>query len=143
MCCVCAKSLQSYPTLCDPMDFSPPSSSVHGILQEEYWSGLPCSPSGNLLKLGIKLASLTSPISACRVFTTSTTCEALPQSYCMKFYYSTYSISTLLLYSLHNSTIWNASLLFLLFFLTLLSSLLLIFFLPSFLCLHLTLIHSL
>ena len=28
-----AKSLQSYPTLCDPMDSSPPGSSVHGILQ--------------------------------------------------------------------------------------------------------------
>jgi len=32
---------QSYPTLCDPMDYSLPGSSVHGILQEEYWSGLP------------------------------------------------------------------------------------------------------
>ena len=31
--CVCAKSLQSCPTLCDPMDHSPPGSSVHGILQ--------------------------------------------------------------------------------------------------------------
>ena len=30
---------QSYPTLCDPMDYSPPGSSVHGILQQEYWSG--------------------------------------------------------------------------------------------------------
>ena len=29
----CAKSLQSCPTLCDPKDCSPPSSSVHGILQ--------------------------------------------------------------------------------------------------------------
>ena len=28
--CVCAKSLQSCPTLCDPMDCSPPGSSVHG-----------------------------------------------------------------------------------------------------------------
>ena len=28
-----AKSLQFYPTLCDPMDCSLPSSSVHGILQ--------------------------------------------------------------------------------------------------------------
>ena len=27
-----AKSLQSCPTLCDPMDSSPPGSSVHGIL---------------------------------------------------------------------------------------------------------------
>ena len=28
-----AKLLQSCPTLCDPMDYSPPGSSVHGILQ--------------------------------------------------------------------------------------------------------------
>ena len=30
---VCAKSLQSCPTLCDPVDYSPRGSSVHGILQ--------------------------------------------------------------------------------------------------------------
>ena len=30
---LCAKSLQSCPTLFDPMDCSPPGSSVHGILQ--------------------------------------------------------------------------------------------------------------
>ena len=31
--CVCAKSLQSCPTLCNHMDYSLPGSSVHGILQ--------------------------------------------------------------------------------------------------------------
>ena len=31
--CVCAKLLQLCPTLCDPVDCSPPGSSVHGILQ--------------------------------------------------------------------------------------------------------------
>ena len=31
--CVRAKSLQSSPTLCNPMDWSPPGSSVHGIFQ--------------------------------------------------------------------------------------------------------------
>ena len=30
---VCAQSLQSCPTLCDPTDYSPPGSSVHGVLQ--------------------------------------------------------------------------------------------------------------
>ena len=30
---VCAQSLQSYPTLCDPVDCSPPNSTVHGVLQ--------------------------------------------------------------------------------------------------------------
>ena len=29
----CLLSLQSYPTLCDPVDYSLPGSSVHGILQ--------------------------------------------------------------------------------------------------------------
>ena len=32
---------QSYPTLSDPMDCTLPGSSVHGILQQEHWSGLP------------------------------------------------------------------------------------------------------
>ena len=31
--CVCAKLLQSCPALCDPIDYSLPGSSVHGILQ--------------------------------------------------------------------------------------------------------------
>ena len=43
--CVCAKSLQSCPTLCDPMDRSPPGSSVHGILQARIleWVAMPFS----------------------------------------------------------------------------------------------------
>ena len=39
---------QSCPTLCDPMDCSPPGSSVHGNLQARLWSGLPCPPPGDL-----------------------------------------------------------------------------------------------
>ena len=31
--CMCAKSLQACPTLCNAMDCSPPCSSVHEILQ--------------------------------------------------------------------------------------------------------------
>ena len=40
-----AKSLQSCPTLCDPMDCSLPSSSVHGILQARLleWVAVPSS----------------------------------------------------------------------------------------------------
>ena len=37
--CVCAESLQSCLTLCDPMNHSLPGSSVHGIPRQEYWSG--------------------------------------------------------------------------------------------------------
>ena len=40
--CVSAKLLQSCPTLCGPMDCSPPGSSVQGFSKQERWSGLPC-----------------------------------------------------------------------------------------------------
>ena len=36
-----AKSLQSCPTLCDPIDGSPPGSPALGFSRQEYWSGLP------------------------------------------------------------------------------------------------------
>ena len=36
-----AKSLQSCPTLCDPIDGSPPGSLVPGESRQEHWSGLP------------------------------------------------------------------------------------------------------
>ena len=51
-----AKSLQSCPTLCNPMDCSAPGSSVHGIL-------LPVAipPPGDLPNTGIKPISLMSP----------------------------------------------------------------------------------
>ena len=70
------KSLQLCPTLCDPVDCIPPGSSVHRILQQEYWSGLPSHPPGDLLYPGIKPTSLMSPVLAGGFFTTSTTWEA-------------------------------------------------------------------
>jgi len=42
---------------CDPMDCSPPGSSVHGILRQEYWSRLPCPPPGDFPNPGIELLS--------------------------------------------------------------------------------------
>ena len=36
-----AKSLQSCPTLCDPMDGSLPASPSLGFSRQEHWSGLP------------------------------------------------------------------------------------------------------
>ena len=36
-----AKSLQSCPTLCDPIDSSPPGSLSLGFFRQEHWSGLP------------------------------------------------------------------------------------------------------
>ena len=38
--CVCAKLLQSCQALCDPMDCSPPGSSVHRILQARILEGI-------------------------------------------------------------------------------------------------------
>ena len=43
---------------------------------EEYWSGLPCPPPGDLLDSVIEPVSLTSPELAGRFFTTSATWEA-------------------------------------------------------------------
>ena len=42
---MCAQSLQSCPTLWDPMDFGPPGSCAHGILQEGIleWVAMPSS----------------------------------------------------------------------------------------------------
>ena len=63
-------------TLCDPMDCSPPDSSVHGILQARTreWVAMPSSRA--FLDPGIELASLVSPALASGFFTTSTTWEA-------------------------------------------------------------------
>ena len=70
---------QSCPVLCDPMIYSPPDSSVHGIFQQEYWSGLPFPPSGDLPYPGIKPKSVTSSALAGGFFTPSTTWE-VPRS---------------------------------------------------------------
>ena len=47
--------------LCDPMDCSPPGSSLHGTLRQEHWSRLPCPPSGDLPDSRIELASPGAP----------------------------------------------------------------------------------
>ena len=75
--CVCARaranSLQSCPTLCNPMDCSPQGSSVHGILEAKILECLPCSPSVDLSDPGIKPSS---PALAGGFFTTNATREA-------------------------------------------------------------------
>ena len=40
--------------LCDPMDYSPPGSSVMGFSRQEYWGGVPCPSPGILLIQGHK-----------------------------------------------------------------------------------------
>ena len=57
-----AKSLQSCPTLCDPIDSSTPGSSLFmRFSRQEYWSGLPFLPPGDLPHPGIEPASPVSP----------------------------------------------------------------------------------
>jgi len=74
--CVHPKSLQSYLTLCDPMNCSPPGSSCDpidcspqaplsmGFSRQEHWSGLPCPPPGDLPDPRIRSKSLMPPASA-------------------------------------------------------------------------------
>ena len=68
-------------TICDPMDCSPPGSFVCGSFQarilEQYWSGLPFPPPGDLPDPGIEPTSLSSPTLAGGFFTTSANWEAL------------------------------------------------------------------
>ena len=47
-----------------------------GFSRQEYWSGLPFPPPGDLPDPGIEPASLTSPVLAAGFFTTSATWEA-------------------------------------------------------------------
>ena len=49
-----------------------------GFSRQDYWSGLPCPPPGDLPDPGIKLVSLMSPALAGRFFSTSATWEAQP-----------------------------------------------------------------
>ena len=71
--CVCVRAhAQSCLTLCDPMDYSLPDSSVHGIFQARMWewvaifySGRACRPRDQTC-----VVSLVSPALAGRFFTT-------------------------------------------------------------------------
>ena len=73
---MCAKLLQLCPALCDPLDCSLPSSSVHGILQARVleWVAISSSKGSSLLRDGT--LPLVSPALAVRFFTTSTIREA-------------------------------------------------------------------
>ena len=85
---------QSCLTLCNPMDCSPPSSSIHGILQAKYWSGLPFPSPGYLPNPGIQPRS-----PALRA-------DALTSDSCLEEYYGSHmalSISKLLLLNYSSS----------------------------------------
>ena len=62
-CAVLCLVAQSCLTLCEPIDCNLPGSSVHGdspwgFSRQEYWSGLPCPPAGDLPNPGIEHRSL-------------------------------------------------------------------------------------
>ena len=65
--------IQLYVTLCTIAHQSPLSL---GFSRQEYWTGLPCPPPGDLPNPGIKPTSLPSPALAGGLFTTITTWEA-------------------------------------------------------------------
>ena len=71
-------SLQSCPTLCNPMDCSLPGSSVHGILQARIleWVAVPSSRGSSLPRDQTHISYM-SPAFAGKFFTTSATWEAL------------------------------------------------------------------
>ena len=72
-----AKSLQLCPALYKPMDCIACQAPLSmGFPRQEYWSGLPCSPPGDLPDPGIELASLLSSALASRISITSSTWEA-------------------------------------------------------------------
>ena len=64
------------PSLCDPMDCSPPVTLSTEFSKQGYWSGLPFPTPGNLPDSGIEPKSLASPALAGGFFTTCPMWEA-------------------------------------------------------------------
>ena len=77
--CMHAKSLHSCPALCNIMDYSPPGSSVHGILQVRIleWATTASSWGSSRPRDQRDPVSLKSPALADGLFTTSTAWEAV------------------------------------------------------------------
>ena len=77
------RSLSCFLTLCNPMDWSPPGFSVHGIFQARILKWLSLPTPGDLPNPGIEPTSLASPALAGGFFATSTTWEA-PKCFILK-----------------------------------------------------------
>ena len=73
--CVHAQLLQPCLTLWDPVTVAHQAPLSMGFSRQEYWSGLPCPPPGDLPDPGAEPTSLTSPALVGRFFTTNTTWE--------------------------------------------------------------------
>ena len=78
----CRASVQSCPTLCDPVDCSPPGSSVHGILLARILEWLASPFSGDLPDPGVEPTSPVPPALAGRFFTTEPTGKRLSAQRC-------------------------------------------------------------
>ena len=106
--CVCSVA-QLYPILCSPMDCRPPGSSVHGILQQEYWNGLPCPPPGDLPHPGTEPASLVSPALTGMCFTKSATFVTWPILSCMLSTFSIKFLSLLIIafFFFSSTVVWS------------------------------------
>ena len=72
----CAQSLQSCPTLCDPLEHTLSGSSVLCVSQARILEWVAMPSSGDLPNPGIKLGAPMSPALAGGFLTTSTTWEA-------------------------------------------------------------------
>ena len=69
----CVRLFRHFVTLCT---VALQASLSMGFSRQEYWSGLPCPPPGDLSDPGVETASLLSHALASRFFTSSTTWEA-------------------------------------------------------------------
>ena len=81
----CAKLLQSGLTVYDPRTVARQAPLSMGFSRQEYWSGLPFPPPGDLPDPEIQSESLMSPALASGFFTTSATWEA-QYIYTMDYY---------------------------------------------------------
>ena len=79
--CMHARSLQCVPLFVTPWTVAHQVPLSMGFSRQEYWSGLPCPPPGDLPNPGIKPVSLMSPMLTGSIFTTSTTWEIPSMTY--------------------------------------------------------------
>ena len=84
--CVCAESLQSRLPLCDPVNCSPPGSSVQGILQARTLERGAVPLPGDLPNPGTEPESLMPPALAGVFFISSATWEAPEMRPCLVWY---------------------------------------------------------
>ena len=83
-----------------------------GFSRQEYWSGLPCPPPGDLPDPGIELTSAASPALTAGFFTTSTTWEAQVSLYShLKDLAFVLSLGEKIYLSRFLKTFWNSSVL--------------------------------